>query len=303
MNCKPCKCLILFTPLLNPCKFFAHALHCSTDSICGYSNSSLSGWRTFNVPFNVACFPFIPAYYGGMLSRTQVKYIIAMQMTREELKQESTENLLNYIQWKDEPDYAEIAKEAFRVFTFRYQLDLQKKLIPICINWGYDRQIANDIAHETFDRIWKYPNFDVSKSNQRDYNKAIIFYLYGIAKHLLADHKKSRSEEPNPFTGDEEIIRDFPDIEKMEIGKERKAELKKLYELLNNALSRLSPKHKIIYLTYKQYEVETKEGFMLPRRLLKDLRMELDLTQSSIRVYKNEANKEVDNFLKIYGSK
>lgn len=221
----------------------------------------------------------------------------------QDLNNETTENLLAYIQWKDEPDYVELAKEAFRVFTFRFQLDLQKKLIPICTNWGYDKQVATEIAYETFDRIWKYPNFDISKVKQKDYYKAITFYLYGISKRLLADYKKSQNEEPNPFTGDEEIIYNFPDIEMLEVGKERKAELKKLYELLHNALSRLTLKHKIIYLTYKQYESATKEGYNLPRKLTKKLQDELNLTQNSIRVYKKEAIDTVNTYLKIYGSK
>lgn len=224
-------------------------------------------------------------------------------MAIQDLNNEPTETLLEYIQWKDDPDYEETAKEAFRVFTFRYQLELSKKLIPICTNWGYDEQVANEIAYKTFDRIWKYPKFDASKGKQKDYHMTIIFYLFGIAKRLLADHKKSQTEEPNPFTGDEEIIRDFPYIDKLQIGKERKAELVKLYELLNKALSRLSPKHKIIYLTYKQYEDETRGGYYLPRRLTKALQNELDLTQTSIRIYKKEAIDEVNNYLKIYGSK
>lgn len=212
-------------------------------------------------------------------------------------------SLLEYIQWKDEPDYAEAAKEAFRVFTFRFQLDLQKKLIPICKNWGYDEHVANEIAYGTFERIWKYPRFDFSKAKQKDYYKAVSFYLYGIASHLLADHKKNQEEEENPFTGEEEIVMDFPDIENMEIGKERKAILQERFEHIQKALDRLTPKHKIIYLTYKQYESEIKEGFKLPRKLLKKLRTELDLTQNSIRVYKKEVFDEVEKYLKIYGSK
>ena len=221
----------------------------------------------------------------------------------QDLNNEATESLLEYIQWKDEPDYAEIAKEAFRVFTFRYQLELLKKLIPICKNWGYDKQVATEIAYEAFNRIWKYPKFDLTKSKQKDYHKAITFYLFGIAKRLLADYKKNETEEPNPFSGEEDLIRDFPDIEILEIGKERKAQLQKLYELLNEALSKLSPKHKIIYLTYKQYESITSDGYNLPRHLTKKLQDELDLTQNSIRDYKKEAFDEVDNYLKIYGSK
>lgn len=224
-------------------------------------------------------------------------------MASQDLNCEPTENLLEYIQWKDEPDYAETARQAFRIFTFRYQLDLHKKLIRICTNWGYDKQVASEIAYGAFEKIWKYPTFDISKANQKDYDKAVLNYLYRISSHLLADYKRSQNEDPNPFKGDEEIIRDFPDVENMLIGKERKAILQKASECIQNALNRLTPKHKIIYLTYKQYEAETNAGFTLPRRLLKDLRTVLDLTQNSIRVYKKEANDEVDNYLKIYGSK
>jgi DNA-directed RNA polymerase specialized sigma24 family protein len=221
----------------------------------------------------------------------------------QDLNNEATASLLEYIQWKDDPDYAEIAKEAFRVFTFRYQLELLKKLTPICKNWGYDKQVATELAYEAFNRIWKYPKFDFSKSKQKDYHKAITFYLFGIAKRVLADYKKSKTEEPNPFTGDEDLIRDFPDIEMLEIGKERKAQLQKLYEFLNEALSKLSPKHKIIYLTYKQHESITNDGYNLPRHLTKKLQDELDLTQNSIRVYKKQAIDAVNTHIKIYGSK
>lgn len=220
----------------------------------------------------------------------------------QDLNSEATENLLEYIQWKDEPDYTEIAKEAFRVFTFRFQLDLQKKLIPICTNWGYDAQVASELAYHTFERVWKYPNFNISKAKQKDFDKAVSFYLYGIAGRLLADYKKNQEIE-NPFKGDEEIIREFPDIDNMGMGKERKAILKERFEHIQKALNRLTPKHKIIYLTYKQYESEIKNGYKLPRKLLKELRTELDLTQNSIRVYKKEAFDVVEKYLKTYGSK
>lgn len=220
----------------------------------------------------------------------------------QDLNSETTENLLEYIQWKDEPDYTEIAKEAFRVFTFRFQLDLQKKLIPICTNWGYDEQVASELAYHTFERVWKYPKFDISKAKQKDFDKAVSFYLYGIAGRLLADYKKNQEIE-NPFKGDEEIIREFPDIDNMGMGKERKAILKERFEHIQEALNRLTPKHKIIYLTYKQYESEIKDGYKLPRKLLKELRTELDLTQNSIRVYKKEAFDVVEKYLKTYGSK
>lgn len=224
-------------------------------------------------------------------------------MVNPDFENEPTENLLEYIRWGNEPDYAEAAKQAFRVFTFRFQIDLQKKLIPICRGWGYDTQVATEIAYSTFERILKYPKFDLAKANQPDYDTAVRFYLYRISSRLLADYKKKQNGDANPFDGDEDIIREFPDIAFIEGAKERKAILLEKYELIKRALDRLTPKHKIIYLTYKQYESETQDGFKLPRKLLQKLRTELDLTQSSIRVYKNEAFNEIETYLKYNGSK
>ena len=224
-------------------------------------------------------------------------------METENFNSEQTENLLTYIQWKKEPDYAEIAKEAFRVFTFRFQLALLKKIIPVCRNWGYDDQVATEIAYGAFERIWKYPTYDKLKSKYEDFDKGVLLYLFGIASRLLADYKKIEDGEVSPFSGDEEIIYDLPDVNTLNLSKERKAILQDRYEHIDKALSRLTPKHKIVYLTYKQYESEIKDGYKLPRKLLKKLRDELDLTQNTIRVYKNEAFKEVEIYLNTYGSK
>lgn len=224
-------------------------------------------------------------------------------MSEQELENESSADLLEYIRWKDDPECLELAKTAFRVFTFRYQLDLQKKLIPICRGWGYDKQVAAEIAYRTFERVWKYPKFDLAKANQQDPHTAITFYLYGIAQRQLANYKKVENGEANPFNGDEEIIREFPDVTNLGIGKERKAILMARQEHIIKLLDRLSPKHRIIYLTYKYYEDITKEGHKLPRHLLENLRNELNLTQNSIRVYKMEAFNAVDTYLNTYGSK
>ena len=55
---------------------------------------------------------------------------------------------------------------------------------------------------------------------------------------------------------------------------------------LNKKISALDEKHRIVYLTYKAYQTSGKK---LPRKLLDKLRKRLGLTQSTIRVYKNEA--------------
>lgn len=215
-------------------------------------------------------------------------------MSWQEYDKESTESLIEYIQWKDDPDYNDASKDAFRAFCFRFQKDLVEKSRIICKNWGYDREVGDLIAERTFERFWKYPKtFDYTKC-KKEIDQCVIFYLYRFAQNLLSDYRKEISgDDFNPYTGDEEIIRDFLNIE-------RRRDLRRIYKIIEKALNRLTPKHKIIYLTYKAHQ---REGYKLPRQLLKSLREELDLTQASIQVYKKEAFEKVDEYLKIYGSK
>lgn len=201
----------------------------------------------------------------------------------------SSEELIEIIKKKDTPGLSMRAEEAFKTFTYRHQLDLMKKLIPICKGWGYDEQVATEIAYQTFERVWKYPKYDSSKTKQTESKNRVLFYLYGIAKRLLIEYKKDENEGSNPFSGDEEIIYNLPDIEILDISADKKAELEKYRGIIMQALEGLSTKHRIIYLTYKQYESELNEGYRLPRKLLSKLRDELKISQNTIRSYKKEA--------------
>ena len=60
----------------------------------------------------------------------------------------------------------------------------------------------------------------------------------------------------------------------------------KLVLAFDAKLSALDEKHRIVYLTYKAYELRGKK---LPRRLLGKLRNRLSISQTTIRVYKREA--------------
>ena len=215
-------------------------------------------------------------------------------MSESDLDKEPTETLIECIKWRDQEGYLEIAQNAFRAFFFRFNQDIIKKCRIISKNWGYDKHVGDLIAERTFDRFYKYNGYDHSKSNAKDVDTGVTFYLYRIAQHLLADYRLQESgENINPFSGNEEIVREFPNLEK-------RKDLRGKYEIIEKALERLSAKHRIIYLTYKAHE---KDGYNLPRKLLQSLRDELDLTQASIRVYKKEAFDKVDEYLKIYGAK
>ncbi len=223
-------------------------------------------------------------------------------MTWEDVKDESTIDLIDYIKYKEQADYKELAESAFVAFTFRFRKEVIDKCRKVGKKWGYDTEISDMIAERTFEKFWKNPfRFEKNNCGNLSIENCIRFYLFSIAKNCFFDYDNEVSGRGvSPYDGTESVIVEFPSLENLEIPEEKVNDLKKIHDLIENALARLSPKHKIIYLTYKAYE---KEGYKLPRPLLKKLREELELTQNSIRVYKNEAFQTVDQYLKLYGSK
>jgi DNA-directed RNA polymerase specialized sigma24 family protein len=213
-------------------------------------------------------------------------------MNWEKLKNEPTEDLTEIVKFKEDPDYLADAKDAFTVLTFRFRKDLIDKCTMICRKWGYkDDEVAVELAYLTFERYWKYPfSFEKKKCNVSDTDQCFKFYLYSIAQNEL---KRLNSEKLSPYDGSERLITSLIDNEK-EYEPEKLRELKKAEEKLDKALSKLTPKHKIIFLTYKAYE---EDGHKLPRELLKELRESLNLTQNSIRVYKKQAFEAVEKRL------
>jgi DNA-directed RNA polymerase specialized sigma24 family protein len=224
-------------------------------------------------------------------------------MAWQELANELTADLIEYIRWRNQPEYKDLAEDAFRAFCFRFSPELQKTCRIICANRGYDSTVADEIAEKTFARFLKYPKYDHSKCKCGEIDKCVLLYLFKFARRLLSDYAISEKRGPNPFTGDEEIVTEFWDIEAMDIPQERKAQLLKKYEIIKAALERLSPKHKIIYLTYKEYEQELSSGYNFPPAFRKRMQEYLEISQVSIRVYKKEAFDKVDEYLKIYGAK
>jgi len=220
-------------------------------------------------------------------------------MNWRELENETTLDLIETMGWSSQPGYEEAAEAAFRVFTFRFRSRLAPKCEIRCKKWGYDADAAIEIVYRTFARFYKYPHYNQSKSKSIDIDTGVLLYLCGIAENELVKFCNEKdSSKANPYSGNEEIVFDMPSLDNVPL--KNKRELERMYNIVNEALNRLSHKHKIIYLTYKAHEVK---GHKLPRHLLESLRDYLELTQNSIRFYKNEAFNTVGEYLKIYGSK
>jgi len=222
-------------------------------------------------------------------------------MTWEDVKDEPTDNLVDFIKYKDQADYRELAEVSFIAFTFRFRKEIISKCRNTGRKWDYDYGTCDMIAERVFERFWKYP-FGFKKNNcgNLEIENCVVVYLLRIARNCFYDYTKELSgENKAPYDGTEDIIVELPSLEGLDVSDERKDDLIDVHEKFERALAQLSPKHKTIYLTYKAHE---KDGFKLPRHLLKKLREELDLGQSTIRVYKKEATDIIDQYHKSHGS-
>ena len=215
-------------------------------------------------------------------------------MDWKDLQNEPTDSLVGHIQNRTDTLRAEAA---FAALTFRFNKEITHICRKIGKKWSYDNDVADLIAEKSFERFWKYPNgFKPEKCKQLTIDRCLFFYLMRTAQHCFFDyHNKKAGINLSPYDGSEEVVVCFPNLEKLSLPEDKLESLQELYQKMEKALASLSPKHKTIYLTYKAYE---KEGFKLPRPLLKKLREELELTQNSIRVYKSEAFHSIDQLIK-----
>ncbi|SHG52076.1 DNA-directed RNA polymerase specialized sigma subunit, sigma24 family [Fodinibius roseus] len=212
-------------------------------------------------------------------------------MDWKDFENETTEDLMAYVKFKEDPDYEDAAKAAFTALTFRFRSDIIDKCTIICRKWGYTDDDAIELAKRTFERFWKYPTFSKSECRVEDTDECFKLYLYRISQNEL---KRSYNKKDYPYGGDEKIRTSLIDEDKSYTPGELKT-LQEAEDKLDNALENLTQKHKIIFLTYSAYE---EEGYKLPRELLKKLRKALDLTQSSIRVYKKDAFEAIEKRIK-----
>lgn len=216
----------------------------------------------------------------------------------EDIKNSSSADLIDYIALKT--DFPKEAKEAFEVFCLRFQSDVLQKAEIVCSKWDYNEVVALDIASCTFERVWKYPTFNLAKAKASNQDQAIRFWLFKIVQTQLANfhnndtcHEPTEEEDLSVINTTDELI-DYTCSGNVEA----KKDLRKKMEFVDKGLSLLGKKHKIIYLTYRAYEKPRKR---VPRPVLEKLRTQLGLTQSSVKVYKNEAYEIMDKYIRKYG--
>jgi DNA-directed RNA polymerase specialized sigma24 family protein len=232
-------------------------------------------------------------------------------MSLQEFQAEPTEDLIEYMKIIG-PDDKASANDAFRAFVLRFREFVQKLCRRVAINFGYDTVVGDQIAEQTFLKFRAAKTFRKDKCNSPDLDACVKYYLAITASRAMVDYDRDENSD-NPFDGTEELAFDLPDIDDLAMDPERLAVLKKQHDIVEMVLGRLSSKHRVVYLTYKQYELDlhrresTEDGrvrkFYLPRPLTEKLRKETGLAQSTIRKYKEEANRMIEELLRIYGNK
>jgi len=221
-------------------------------------------------------------------------------MTWEDLQKEPTGDLIDYMKCKNEPAYKTLAEAAFAAFTYRFQKEITDKCRKLGKHWEFNMEICDQLADRTFENFWRKPyKFEKAKCEKLSIDECAKYYLFKTAQRCFCDYARDILKiENSPYDGSEEVIIDFPVLETIEISDAKINMLQEMQTEMERALASLSPKHKIIYLTYKAYE---KGGFKLPRPLLQKLRDETKLRQNTIRVYKKEAFKKVEEYNKQNG--
>lgn len=211
-----------------------------------------------------------------------------------EIKASTSLDLLEYIGWKVE--YPEEAKTAFDEFCLRYDQDVIKAAEIYCYKWKYSEAVALDIVNCTFAKVWKYPTYDHRKSKSKSIDNGIKRWLYRIVFTQLANYNnKGTCHEPE-MNADLSLVYTIDGlVDKMTDDASSRKNLRERLSLIEEIISQLGDKHRIIFLTYKLY---THLGNNIPRSVSKKLQEELELVPASIRKYKEQANTQVDNFLK-----
>lgn len=202
----------------------------------------------------------------------------------EEISTDGVE-LIRIIAKKNEDK--EAADKALRLFVGIFESKIIKQVDVIARNLGYSENVALHAIQCAFNKVWLYPTFDMRKSHAKNKERAIIIWLVQIAVSQMNQFTKygeCAQLKPEEDLSVIENAKDFVEsFHPTDLSLEKKLEC---IAFLNKKISALDEKHRIVYLTYKAYQTSGKK---LPRKLLDKLRKRLGLTQSTIRVYKNEA--------------
>ena len=181
----------------------------------------------------------------------------------------------------------EKAKESLALFAAFFEDKIRVYAEVQASHLGLTETAALQAMQCAFAKVWKYPySFDMSKSHCKDEDTAIIVWLKCIVASQLFEYAKNGYCVDQTEEEDLSVIENAQSFVEHHMPDISPDDKMKLVLAFDAKLSALDEKHRIVYLTYKAYELRGKK---LPRRLLGKLRNRLSISQTTIRVYKREA--------------
>lgn len=177
---------------------------------------------------------------------------------------------------------------AFQTFCAKYELRLNRLVEVQCVKLGYSAEIAFKAVECAFARVRRYPTFNKLKTKIKNIDNAIIIWLNKIAYTQVLKFKNGKECAEVNAEEDLSVINDATGFYEVVSQRQYMSEEEKDRKIqsLNLMLAGMEEKHRIVLLTYLAYE---SNGKNLPRTLTLKLRTQLNLEQSTIRVYKKEA--------------
>jgi len=175
----------------------------------------------------------------------------------------------------------EVARNAFTMFCSYYEKRATQMAIVQCRKWKKPESIAYQIVQCAFDKIWRYPTFDKSKSRCKDTDRAILNWIFWILVHELTllsqngECSHPEAEDLPLITNPSEFIGEY--FKEDYLSDE---DYQRMKTLLESKLDKLSEQEITIYLTYKLYE---RPGKKVPRNVLNKLRTRYSISQDGIR--------------------
>lgn len=205
---------------------------------------------------------------------------------------EQTGDVLIGIMADETRSVAEV-EAAFQIFCAKYELRLNRLVEVQCAKLGYSAEIAFKAVECAFARVKRYPTFNKMKTKIKNVDNAIIVWLNRIAYTQVLKFKNNNECAEVNTDEDLSVVNDASGF--YEIVSQRQymsdEEKEEKIQWLNAKLAGMEEKHRIVLLTYLAYE---SHGKKLPRSLTLKLRTQLNLEQSTIRVYKKEAKEALN---------
>lgn len=177
---------------------------------------------------------------------------------------------------------------AFQTFCAKYELRLNRLVEVQCTKLGYSAEIAFKAVECAFARVRRYPTFNKLKTKIKNIDNAIVVWLNKIAYTQVLKFKNGNECAEVNADEDLSVVNDATGFYEVVSQRQYMSDEEKEQKIqwLNAKLAGMEEKHRIVLLTYMAYE---SQGKKLPRALTLKLRTQLNLEQSTIRVYKKEA--------------